>query len=190
MNKIDINLSEVKNVKVPFADEIIVEVNPYISLETKYTLLNNYIVVLNDPEYDDIRKYIESEYGLKMGIIDKQTNINIETIGIDKILSSGLYKAVIANIYNYDEVREDIAEIVKRTNDSKSASIAFVKMTDKVIATLDQLSKIDLSENGIKQLLSAFDIEKEKLNKFIPVVQSGEKVPTVSKKKTKKEVIL
>ena len=134
MSKIDINLSEIKIKKIDFQDNII-EINPYINLENVYTLLNNYVTVLNNPEYDETRKYVEASYGIKLGIIDLQTNINVENLDIDKILSSGLFELVINNITNYFELREDIAEIVDRVNNSKSVSLAFVKLTDKVIET-------------------------------------------------------
>jgi len=189
MEKKDIKLSMPKIKKFDFQDETI-EVNPYINLENKYVLLNNYIQVLNNPEYDETRKYVEAEYGVKLGIIDLQTNINIENLDIDMILSSGLFDAVASTIVNYNEIWGDIAEIVNRVNDSKSVSVALVKLTDKVIVTLDQLSKVDLSEEGISKLLSAFNVEKEKLNKIIPVIEAGEKVPAASKRKSKKEVVL
>ena len=55
MDKKDIKLSMPKIKKFDFQDETI-EVNPYINLENKYVLLNNYIQVLNNPEYDETRK--------------------------------------------------------------------------------------------------------------------------------------
>jgi hypothetical protein len=189
MNKIDIKLSELEIKKVYFQDNPI-EVNPYINLENKYTLLNNYANVLNNVSYDETRKYVEAEYGVKLGIIDLQTNINVENLEIDKILSSGLFDKVIENITNYFELREDIAEIVDRVNNSKSASIAFVKMTDKVIEFLDTISKVDLSQEGITNLLSSLNAPLEEVKKFYPVVQSGEKIPTVSKRKSKKDIVL
>ena len=189
MEKKDIKLSLPKIKKFDFQDETI-EVNPYINLENKYVLLNNYIQVLNNPEYDETRKYVEAEYGIKLGIIDLQTNINIENLDIDMILSSGLFDAVASTIVNYNEMWGDIAEIVNRVNDSKSVSIALVKLTDKVIETLEKINQIDLSQEGIQKLLSAFDVEREKLNKIIPVVQAGEKVPAKSRRKPKNEPIL
>ena len=189
MEKKDIKLSMPKIKKFDFQDERI-EVNPYINLENKYVLLNNYIQVLNNPEYDETRKYVEAEYGVKLGIIDLQTNINIENLDIDMILSSGLFDAVASTIVNYNEMWGDIAEIVNRVNDSKSASIAFVKMTDKVIEALDKISKIDLSPEAIQKLLSAFNEQKQELSKYIPVVTAGEKAPSVSKRKSKKDIVL
>jgi len=187
MEKKDIKLSMPKIKKFDFQDERI-EVNPYINLENKYVLLNNYIQVLNNPEYDETRKYVEAEYGVKLGIIDLQTNINIENLDIDMILSSGLFDAVASTIVNYNEMWGDIAEIVNRVNDSKSVSVALVKLTDKVIVTLDQLSKVDLSEEGISKLLSAFNVEKEKLNKIIPVVET-KKPSTRKSNKTRADLV-
>jgi hypothetical protein len=187
--KLDINLNDPEDITFKF-QKIDIIVRPYITMETKYILIDGYANVLNSDEYDDTRKYVEAEYALKLGIIQHQTNVDIEKNSIDKILSSGLYKAVIANIYNYDELKVDIAEIVNRVNDSKSASKALTKLTDKVIMTLDQLSKVDLSEDGVKKLLSALNEEKEKLNNYIPVVNAGEKVPTISKRKPKNNVVL
>ena len=183
MDKIDIKLVSETNVKFDFQDQMVI-VNPWISLENKYTLLNNYLETLNNNEYDNIRKYIESEYALKLGMIELQTNISIQDITIDAVINSGLYDKIVSNIKNYNEIREDIAEIVKRENGSRSTSIAFSKMTDKVIETLNKIGDIDLSEKAVSELLSAFGKEKEKLEEYFPVVKNV-KMPV--KKHTKKE---
>lgn len=187
--KLDINLNNPEDITFKF-QKIDIIVRPYITMETKYILIDGYANVLNSDEYDDTRKYVEAEYALKLGIIQHQTNVDIEKNNIDKILSSGLYKAVIANIYNYNELREDIAEIVERISNSKSASKALTSLTDKVIEFLDKVSKVDLSQEGITTLLESLNKPLEEIQKYRPILQPGEKVPTVSKRKSKKEVIL
>jgi hypothetical protein len=187
MTKLDIKLVSESIIKLDFQKHDI-EINPYISLESKYTLLNNYLQTVNNPEYDNIRKYIESEYALKLGIVELQTNIDIHKITIDAIINSGLYEKIVSSIKNFYELRDDIDAVVKRDNDSKSVSIAFVKMTDKVIEFLDKLSKVDLSTEGIQKLLAAFNVEAEKLKEYYPIVKTEITKP-VTKHKSKKDLI-
>jgi hypothetical protein len=187
--KIDINLITPEDVTFKF-QKLDIIVRPYINMENKYVLIDGYANVLKNDEYDDTRKYVEAEYALKLGIVDKQTNINIETIDIDKILSSGLFDKVIENVTNYQELREDIAEIVNRVNDSKSVSVALVKLTDKVIETLEKINQLDLSQEGITTLLGKMEEPLKKIREFYPVVESGEKVVTASKRKPKNNVVL
>ena len=187
MEKIDIKLVSEDVINLYFQKNNI-EINPYINLDNKYTLLNNYMKVVDNPEYDNIRKYIESEYGIKLGIVELQTNINIHNIKLSDIINSGLYEEIISRIKNYDELREDIEAIVERDNNSKSVSIAFVKLTDKVIESLDKLAKIDLSQEGITKLLESLGKETEKIKEFYPTVKTTEVKP-VSKHKAKKDII-
>jgi hypothetical protein len=65
-----------------------------------------------------------------------------------------------------------------------------VKLTDKVIETLEKINQLDLSQEGITTLLGKMEEPLKKIREFYPVVESGEKVVTASKRKPKNNVVL
>lgn len=133
-----------------------IKMEPFIGLGDKYILLNEYIETLFKEE-DLLSGYVKAEYSLILGIIDLCTNISIENLNIDFVFSNGLWEQIKKKLINYDELRSDIDYLVMQENQNRSFGSVLDKLAKKLESVLDQVSGMDLSQEGIATLLSQFN---------------------------------
>jgi hypothetical protein len=181
MEKINVELKSKPEESFVFEGQMIL-VKPYVDIVGKNILIENYINSLSNTE-DEIRGYIEAEYGMILGLLDLCTNVDIKGLEIDKIIDSGLWEQVRSKIVNYDELQKDIVNVKKVISENKSTSKMLSGLISKVSVFIDGLSKMDLSEEGIKSLVSQLQSESKVLDNIIPVI-GGKK--TITSKKTPK----
>ena len=161
---------------------------PYIELQTKAELIKNFVDIMNRQD-DEINKYITAKYGLMLDLIAHQTNMNIDGFterDADLIITSGLWDSIKAKIANYNEVEKDIFEIVRLYEQKKSIESSFNVLVQKGITFIDNVSKLDLSEKGITELVSRLQVETKKVKEFFPVVKNNEKIEMVEAKTEEK----
>jgi dGTP triphosphohydrolase len=158
MDKIAVKTELKKTVKLDFNDNIII-INPYISMETKIILMNNYISMLFEPGKDLVSNYVGSEYALMLGIMDLNTNVLIseESVNIDSLIGSGLWDLVVNKIENYYDLKSDLENICKELREKviaeRSFSTSFDKLSNTIIGFIQKISEVDLSQSGIQDLV-------------------------------------
>lgn len=192
MDKIILEISELSQAEINFGSQKIY-VDVYIPIEKKVVLLSNYMTSLYQ-EKNFVGNYIESEYGLILGILDLCTNIDVsgenDTFDLNGILASGVFKDIKDKILNYNELRNDISRLIELNNSSKSIGHKFDMVADRLILFLNNLSEIDLSEQGIKKMISNFTEEVSQLNKTIGAVPTTAKPKQSSKKSNDEKIIV
>jgi predicted RNase H-like nuclease (RuvC/YqgF family) len=155
MEKINITLKEDQNCSILYGN-MTIEIYPYMSLNNKLEIIGSYVDTLF--KGNDIGdNYITAEYILMLSVIDKCTNININDSDIIGHPSfSGLWESIKSNIKNYSEFRNELDKIVELKQKDKSVSAELNRIVYKISGFINELSKMDLSENGIKQLLETY----------------------------------
>ena len=186
MEKINITIKRKKYVTFTFLETDIL-VDPYIDVNTKTMLVTTYVdAIVSAP--NEIAGYLEAEYGLKLGIIELLTNVNIKDITLDEIVCSGLWDEVCSKVINYMELRDDIDRILEQVKYSQSLVSTINKLVKQISELLENVKNLDMSQEGITSLLGRFNTELEKLNHIgelpVPVITPAEK--RISKAKTKK----
>ena len=185
MEKKSIEFKALKPIRKEFNEqEIIIE--SYIPIEIRKVLMKYYIEsMFSDKQVDD--RYYESELGLILGIIDFQTNIDIEKLSLDNIMASGLFDLIRSNIINYDDLKSEIYEVVELIKNEKSIGNTIDKLAFSITNFLGKLSEVDLSKEGISELLKAFDKQKNEYNKINDPSKYVE-VP-IAKTRKKKDIV-
>jgi len=167
----------------------ILDVIPYIELQTKIELIKNFVDIMNRQD-DEINKYLTAKYGLMLDLIAHQTNMNIDGFtekDADLIITSGLWDAIKVKIVNYNEIEKDIFNVIALYEQKKSIESSFSVLVQKGITLIDNVSKLDLSEKGITELVSRLQVESEKVKNFFPVVKTDEKVEVKTEEKQKRK---
>ena len=175
-----------------------ITVLPYLTLETKKTLMMYYLSTMND--YNPIEdNFLVAENSLILGIIDHQTDIEIDNIfhrvenenvkvSIDEIISSGLWDLVKANLVNLAEFKIEIDKVVKLAREDiaiqKSVGMTFDKLSNGIMNFLSKISEVDLSKEGVSKILEALDQQKDEYNKIVDPSKVKE-----SKPRKKKEIL-
>jgi hypothetical protein len=172
MDKLDFVIKSAEN-KVFKFQGFDIEILSYIPQDVKLELTQNYIKFLSMSD-DAVKNYYSAEWGLIWSILDKCTNINHADENFENIMSSGLWDEIKAKIVNYNELRNDIRAILSQ----RSVEGAFNKIADKVMLLIDNVSKMDMSKEGIEKLV-------EQLNSTVGDFQ--EKFPTAVAKVADRE---
>jgi len=145
MEKFDLSLKSKDLLVFDFQKQTI-EVNPYFSLETKVLLARNYIDCLFRDE-DIVANYLIAENGLICGILDRQTNINVDVKGfdIDAVVASGLWEEILKGL-NLNGLRQDIGKIIEYRKGKYSLDSMIEKTLEKVGGFLDAISKLNVDD--------------------------------------------
>lgn len=160
-----------KNVRIDFQGHDIV-IDPNISIATKKVLTTDYIETFFDEnDQDVVSRFVKAEYVIMLGIIDVNTNVDISNIGVDLIISSGLWNIVKQNIKNYDAFYADLMYLVSYVREQKaleqSVGQSLDRIMDDVNALIDKLLNVDFSKEGIADLLKTLNVEKDNINEIV-----------------------
>ena len=175
MEKKFISFSKKENVIFKFGEDD-VEIIPYLDTVAQTMLINDYIEQYFNPDQPSIkgtnRDYFGAEYGLRLIIIDRFTNISIKKedgsdIDVITLLASGVWEAIENKIENYNEFRKNLFFILESIEDeitiSKSLGSVVDSFANKIggyLETLSQLSTEDIKEVGEQATKLLKDIEE------------------------------
>ncbi len=139
-------------------------VKPYADLSDKRIILS----ALSESENSDkINKFIESQMGLMLSVIDIMTNIDIKNLNIDWLVTSGLWDSIKQNIKNYSEIYSSYKEI----RESEQLPAKLSSIMSKAEAFIDKMSQIDFSDKNIKKMTKELSEGLSKLSTVYPTVQ-------------------
>ena len=166
MDKKDFSINKVDPIKFEFQSNEI-EVMQYIPEEVKLELSKRYIQFLAGGE-DHASNYFVAEWSIILGVIDYCTNINVfddkdgkTPMAMSNIVESGLWDRIRASIINYNEFRKDLKEVYQ-------SSIGFAAIEKKTIELLNSVAEIDVSADGIADLMKKFNQTTKKFKKDFP----------------------
>ena len=171
---------------------------PYVSISNKVEIIQNYIYCLYEDNLEEniSTKYIASKYMLILEIVERLTNIDVESLSIDLVYNSGLWEKIVSEIYNYSEFERELNEVVKIKETEILLSNSVGKIVNdisiKVIDLLDKIKNIDV--DTLKNISKEFTNNLDELNKKYPGLTETSKpkkeVPLVkpARKSGKKKV--
>lgn len=125
-----------------------IEILPYIPQDVKLNLVGIYIKFLSMSD-DAVDNYYAAEGALISGILQYCSNVNCDDNNLEAILSSGLWDETKKYIINYNELRNDIRAILSQ----RSIEGTFNKVAEKLMQLIDNISKMDMSKEGIEKLV-------------------------------------
>lgn len=163
-----------------------VEVKPYLSISEQIEIADDYVSAYfySDEEH----KYISStewnsfgaEYILKIAILDKLTNIDVDQFDLDGFNFTDIFDNIISHVFNYCSFRESLYEIVESIKEQKRLEKSLGKTIDSLAmkaeeffinmknVDVDSLSREsiallnEIKESGVGRILSEAQIEKDK----------------------------
>ena len=145
---------------------------PYVSISNKVEIIQNYINCLYEDNLEEniSTKYIASKYMLILEIVERLTNIDVESLSIDLVYNSGLWEKIVSEIYNYSEFERELNEVVKIKETEILLSNSVGKIVNdisiKVIDLLDKIKNIDV--DTLKNISKEFTNNLDELNKKYP----------------------
>lgn len=169
MDKINLQLDSLGWKKVIYNEQFFL-VSQTLPIKVETDLVSLYISEYFGNEAIYIN-HIKAEEVLKLAIIDKCTNINIDDITVNDIIMSGLWDVIQKELPFYYELRNIVECVVDRiekeiaTQRSINGTLERIELAIKEF--LNNISEIDLSVDGIKEILSALGKEQEEIDKII-----------------------
>lgn len=154
-------------------------VKPYLSITDKVLILKTYID--NFFKEDNlVESYLMAEYAIVLSVIDLCTNISIEDADVNNFISSGLWAKIHPLIENYAELEIDIFNVIKYMREDialeKSVGNVIDNTSAKIIELVNNLSKIDVSKEGLDKILN-------QINKNIDSLSPSDILETKTTKK-------
>lgn len=183
--KIKLNFSEPLTEDVLYENQHII-VRKYVTPSDKAKIINDIDMALlsNDGEFSDIQESLFRNSYMIGSILNIMTNVDVDGLSIDEFVSSGLWERIKNCIVNLGELIFDYKQIYQDRKMLLSLESKVSGLVEKAGIFIDKISKIDVSKEGLGELLKAFDEQKEKLNEVYPTIQ--EKTVAEGGKKSKK----
>jgi hypothetical protein len=190
MEKNSINILPLKKVVFDYKDQEII-VDPFISMETKKVLMQGYIDSLDNKESDIVTNYLVAEYSLIGGLMDLNTNIIIDNTKMDDFIFSGIWDRVKKSIVNYDDFRNEIELLVNYSSLKNSNGFVMSDVIEQLKTLIGKVSEMDLSKEGVAELMKTLNAEKNDINKIIDPSKYVDttKIVVQPKKSRKKEIL-
>lgn len=139
-----------------------IKVKPYLSLADQMALTQVYL-----EEYfgKDQTRILESEYKLVYGVFDFCTDVNIESMTINGLLSNHkLWEEVKSKIKNYGEFRALLARTIEEVKESKRIEKSLGTVLESLFDRLSSLLNTDISPESIEKVQQLLkDVEESKI---------------------------
>lgn len=158
---------------------------PYLKEEVKLELSKNYIDALFNENWNMSESYYQAQWSLIIGILSSNTNIDYNVENFDNIVNCGLWDSIKNNIDNYDEFISDLNNIVNYEYQKRSIGNSINKFANKATEFINYIGTLDLSEEGISNLLKVIQDKNNELKENS--VDLKEKKPTKKQNKVKEE---
>jgi len=115
----------------------------------------------------DQTRILESEYKLVYGIFDFCTDVNIESMTINGLLSNyKVWEEVKSKIKNYGEFRALLARTVEEVKESKRIEKSLGTVLESLFDRLSGLLSTDISPESIEKVQQLLkDVEESKIFK-------------------------
>lgn len=153
--------------KEPEFQEVIYEktkikVKPFLSLTDQITLLTIY---LDEYFSEEKERVLKSEYQLVFGVLDLCTNVNIEELSLDSLLSNyGVWENVKKKIANYGEFRALLARTIDEIKESKRLEKSLGSAIEGIFESVQSILKTDISPESIEKLQQLLkDVDESKI---------------------------
>jgi hypothetical protein len=164
-------MSDVKPVSFTWGDDTI-KVSA-IPLPKQVSFIKEYIAYYFAEGDDFIDKYFNAEWTLVLGITDACTNIPIleegdANVTLEYLVTSGLWERVRSSVVNYEEFIKNLNDVLGATLEQKalekSIGVTVDNLAGKLFEFLNKIGQLDLSEEGIKKLLTELKKETDGFN--------------------------
>jgi hypothetical protein len=173
-NKIKLIFSEIEKNKFDFNGQEI-EVNKYAT-PAQERAIANYAIQASEEENEIIDidslpavgSFSKFEYGFIVGVLEVMTNIDLDDLNIDSVVSSGLWEKVKANILNYFDLKINVEKVYNLHKQEKGLESKLHKLIDNIDGFIDNISKIDFSPEGIKALTESLSPALSQLKEVYP----------------------
>lgn len=141
-----------------------IKVKPYLSLADQMALTQVYLEEYFGKEQTRI---LESEYKLVYGIFDFCTDVNIESMTINGLLSNyKVWEEIKSKIKNYGEFRALLARTVEEVKESKRIEKSLGTVLESLFDRLSGLLSTDISPESIEKVQQLLkDVEDSKILK-------------------------
>lgn len=176
---------EGKKEKVIVFQKTDITILPYLKEEVKLELSKNYIDALFNENWNMSESYYQAQWSLIIGILSSNTNIDYNVENFDNIVNCGLWDSIKNNIDNYDEFISDLNNIVNYEYQKRSIGNSINKFANKATEFINYIGTLDLSEEGISNLLKVIQDKNNELKENS--VDLKEKKPTKKQNKVKEE---
>ena len=159
-------------------DEGLIEfkVAVYMSVAIQFILTNAYLDAYFNSDIENIEEmfisewdYIGAENVLMFEVISNLTDILIddESPNLDNIIRNGVWDLIKSSIENYEEFRRCLDVMVEDAKrellSKKSVGHVIDSLADKAMTIMSGFAELDLSEEGVKQLMDSIGSLSEEL---------------------------
>lgn len=170
MDKSDFVISNKETIKFEFQKNDI-EVMQYIP-QASMLELGKTFVDLSLRDYNEVvEDYYSAYWSVIMGILNECTNVKVNEENFDSIISSGLWDEIKLRIINYEKFISDLDKILQRELEIRALQNGLEQSLDKitngVLEFLNKIGEMDLSQDGINNLVGKLgSVVKETEEKF------------------------
>jgi hypothetical protein len=188
MEKIKLVFPEIEKTELDFNGQRFF-VNKYASPADK-CLIANYAIQISEAQIEldldliqSLKRDLKFEYGFIGGVLEVMTNINVESLDIDTIVSTGLWAKIRSAILNYHDLISYVEKIENSRIQENNLENKLNKLIDNIGLFIENISKMDFSSENLKTMIEQIGIGKEQLAEVFPIVKDA---PIETVKKTRK----
>ncbi len=170
-----------KQIRIDLGDYVVL-VNPYITLNNKIEIIKTYVenFFSNEIVYSN---FLMAEYSTILAVMDLCTDVDISNLSVDDIINSGLWGQVSNSIENYKSFKEELYKVVDYMREDninkKSFGVVAENISNKVLAFVEKLSELDVSQDGINELINKLSESQKQL----PLGGVSNEFPKATRKK-------
>ena len=118
-----------------------------------------------------VEGYYSAYWSIVIGIVQECTNVKVDQDNFDLVISSGLWDEIKARIVNYEEFISGLDKILQRELEIRALENGLGKSLDEitngVLGFLNKIGELDLSQDGINNLIGKLgSVVKETEEKF------------------------
>jgi hypothetical protein len=188
MEKIKLVFPEVETEKFEFNGQKI-EVDKFASPSQERAIADYAIQtsegeneLIDEDSLPTVASYSKFEYGFIGGVLATMTNIDLDDLNIDSVVSSGLWGEIKSSISNYFDLAVAVEKVYNLRKQEFNLESKLNKLIDNVGEFVEKISKLDLSPENLKLIIEQLGVGKEKLSEVFPdgVVGKSNQIPTTT----------
>lgn len=170
MDKLDFVISNKETATFKFQKQDI-EVIPYIPQSAMLEIAKNFVDI-SIADFDGVVEcYLSAHWAMIMGVLRECTNVKVNEENFDSIISSGLWDEIKLRIENYEDFVTSLGKMLQRELENmaleKGLGQSLDKITNGILGFLNKIGELDLSQDGINNLVGKLGaVVKETEEKF------------------------